>query len=107
MSSGGDRPPDDQLERLERNDSDLYEHAPCAYLSTLQDGLILRGNQTFFGWIGVSGEDIVGKTRFQSLLTIGSQIYYETHYAPLLQMQGFVNEIALEVRRPDGVVRPI
>jgi signal transduction histidine kinase/CheY-like chemotaxis protein len=34
-------------------------------------------------------------------------MYYETHYAPLLQMQGFVNEIALEVRRADGTVRPV
>ena len=48
-----------------------------------------------------------GQTRFQTLLTVGSRIYYETHYAPLLQMQGFVNEIALDVRRTDGAVRPI
>jgi PAS domain S-box-containing protein len=94
-------------DRLEGNDTDLYEQAPCGYLSTLDDGTIIRGNQTFFSWIGARSEDIVGKTRFQTLLTVGSRIYYETHYAPLLQMQGFVNEIALEVRRTDGAVRPI
>ena len=98
---------DDRLDRLESDDTELYEQAPCAYLSTLQDGTIVRGNQTFFAWIGARAEDIVGKTRFQTLLTVGSRIYYETHYAPLLQMQGFVNEIALEVRRTDGAVRPI
>jgi PAS domain S-box-containing protein len=92
---------------LETNDTELYERAPCAFLSTLHDGTILRGNQTFFEWIGARSEDVVSKTRFQSLLTVGSRIYYETHYAPLLQMQGFVNEIALEVRRADGAVRPI
>ena len=107
MSSSDDRPTDNQVDRLERNDSELYEQAPCAYLSTLHDGTILRGNQTFFDWIGARSEDIVGRTRFQALLTVGSRIYYETHYAPLLQMQGFVNEIALEVRRTDGAVRPI
>ena len=107
MSSDHDQPGDNRLERLERDDTDLYEQAPCAYLSTLQDGTIVRGNQTFFAWIGARSEDIVGTTRFQALLTIGSRIYYETHYAPLLQMQGFVNEIALEVRRTDGTVRPI
>jgi len=102
-----DGPTDDQIQRLEQNDSELYEGAPCAYLSTLQDGTIVRGNQTFFAWIGARPDELVWKTRFQALLTVGSRIYYETHYAPLLQMQGFVNEIALDVRRTDGVVRPI
>jgi signal transduction histidine kinase/CheY-like chemotaxis protein len=107
MNPGGDRPANDQLNRLEANDTELYERAPCALLSTLHDGTIIRGNQTFFAWIGACPEDIVAKTRFQALLNVGSRIYYETHYAPLLQMQGFVNEIALEVCRTDGVVRPI
>jgi PAS domain S-box-containing protein len=107
MNSGDEPPADDQVYRLETNDTELYEQAPCAYLSTLQDGTIIRGNETFFAWIGARAEEIVGKRRFQALLTVGSRIYYETHYAPLLQMQGFVNEIALEVRRADGAVRPI
>jgi signal transduction histidine kinase len=38
---------------------------------------------------------------------MGSRIYYETHYAPLLRMQGFVSEIALEVRSPAGRVTPV
>jgi serine phosphatase RsbU (regulator of sigma subunit) len=33
---------------------------------------------------------------------VGGKIYYETHYAPLLQMQGAVSEIAVEVVRADG-----
>jgi PAS domain S-box-containing protein len=107
MNRGDGRPADDPLDRLERNDTELYEHAPCAYLSTLDDGTIIRANQTFLAWIGARSEEVLGATRFQTLLTVGSRIYYETHYAPLLQMQGFVNEIALEVRRTDGAVRPI
>ena len=44
---------------------------------------------------------------FQTLLTVGSRIYYETHYAPLLQMQGFANEIALELLCADGRILPV
>lgn len=86
---------------------ELYEQAPCALLSTLPDGTIIRANQTFVAWLGDPGAVTLGETRFQGLLTIGSRIYYETHYAPLLQMQGFVNEIALEMRRADGGVSPV
>jgi PAS domain S-box-containing protein len=92
---------------LDTDTLDLYERAPCAYLSTRPDGLIVRANQTFLGWLGRSMDDVVGRLRFQELLTIGGRMYYETHYAPLLQMQGFVNEIALEVRRADGTVCPV
>ena len=106
MTSGdGYRRVDDAL--LEESAEDLYENAPCGYLSTLPDGTIVRVNRTFVEWTGASREALLAGTRFQTLLTIGSRIYYETHYAPLLQMQGFANEIALEVIRNDGRILPV
>ncbi len=95
---------DDAL--LEESAEDLYEHAPCGYLSTLPDGTIVRANRTLLEWTGTSRE-VLGGSRFQSLLTVGSRIYYETHYAPLLRMQGFANEIALELVRGDGRILPV
>ena len=92
---------------LEESVEDLYEHAPCGYLSTLPDGTIVRVNQTFLDWTGASREVLLAGTRFQTLLSMGSRIYYETHYAPLLRMQGFANEIALEVLRNDGRALPV
>jgi PAS domain S-box-containing protein len=92
---------------LEETAEDLYEHAPCGYLSTLPDGTIVRVNQTLLDWTGRTRQAMMDSTRFQTLLTIGSKIYYETHYAPLLQMQGFANEIALELVRADGRVLPV
>jgi PAS domain S-box-containing protein len=96
---------DDAL--LEESAEDLYEHAPCGYLSTLPDGTIVRVNQTFLDWTGAAREVLLAGTKFQTLLTIGSRIYYETHYAPLLRMQGFVNEIAFEVVRQDQRILPV
>jgi len=85
----------------------LYDEAPCALLLTQPTGEIVHANQTFFDWLGVTRGELLEGTRFQSLLSMGSRIYYETHYAPLLQMQGAVSEIALEIRRPDGSVCPV
>ena len=92
---------------LDESAEELYEHAPCGYLSTLPDGTLVRVNRTFVEWMGASREALLGGTKFQTLLTIGSRIYYETHYAPLLRMQGFVNEIALELVRNDGRTIPV
>jgi len=92
---------------VEETAEDLYEHAPCGYLSTLPDGTIVKVNQTLLDWIGGSRQLMLGGRKFQSLLTMGSKIYYETHYAPLLQMQGFANEIAFELVRDDGRILPV
>src|SRR6195952_3921189 len=85
---------------------DLFEHAPCGYVSALANGRITKVNQTFATWIGFEKDQLVGR-RFLDLLNIAGKIYYETHFAPLLRMQGFFNEVALDVVRADGTVLPV
>jgi phosphoserine phosphatase RsbU/P len=86
---------------------ELYEHAPCGYLSTLPDGTIIKVNGTLLGWLGCTREELVGRKRFADLLTGGGRIYHETHYAPLLAMQGSVREIAVDLRCADGRRLPV
>jgi sigma-B regulation protein RsbU (phosphoserine phosphatase) len=88
-------PADDDLE-------DLYENAPCGYLSTTPDGTIIRVNRTFLAWTGYDRAQLVGKSRLQELLAPGDRIFYETHVAPLLRMQDQVREIAVTVAAPLG-----
>jgi sigma-B regulation protein RsbU (phosphoserine phosphatase) len=85
----------------------LYDRAPCGYLTTTPDGMILKVNQTFLTWTGHAGEELVGRRTFSSLLSGGGRIYHDTHFAPLLQMQGSVREIALDVVRADGSRIPV
>jgi signal transduction histidine kinase len=79
------------------SDEYLFEQAPCAYITTLPDGLIQRANHLFLKWTGWREEDLVDGKRFQDLLPHGARIFYETHYDPLLRMQGFINEIAVDL----------
>ncbi|MEV0355057.1 SpoIIE family protein phosphatase [Nocardia sp. NPDC050697] len=92
---------------LEDDAEDLYEHAPCGYLSTLMDGTIARINTTLLEWLGHTRAELVGVRRFGDLLTVGGRLYHETHFAPLLQLQGEVNAIALELRAADGQRLPV
>jgi PAS domain S-box-containing protein len=91
-----------EAELLQESAEDLYENAPCGYLSALPDGTIVKLNQTFLAWTGYRRDDLVGRKRFQDLLTAGGRIYHETHYAPLLRMQGWVREIAVDIVCADG-----
>ena len=79
----------------------LFAHAPCGFLTTRPDGTIVHVNETFLRWTQHDRDDVVGR-RFADLLTGGGRIYHETHYAPLLALQGAVQEIALDIVRQDG-----
>ncbi|WP_244210773.1 PP2C family protein-serine/threonine phosphatase [Amycolatopsis kentuckyensis] len=92
---------------LEDSAEDLYEHAPCGYLSTLLDGTIAKINATLLGWLGYERDDVVGRRRFADLLTVGGRIYHETHFAPLLRMQGELGGVAFELKAADGSRLPV
>jgi sigma-B regulation protein RsbU (phosphoserine phosphatase) len=49
----------------------------------------------------------VGKLKVQDLLTMGGKIFHQTHWAPLLQMQGAVAEVKLDVLHGDGHTLPM
>ena len=84
----------------------LYDEAPCGYLYTRPDGTLLRVNGTFLRWTGYDRGELLGR-RFQDLLNIGGRIFHETHFAPLLHMQGSVSEIALEIVTKSGPLLPV
>lgn len=83
---------DDPVEDLD----DLYENAPCGYISLRTDGLIFKSNATFARWLGFSGDELQGK-RFHDLLTFAGRIYWETHIAPGVALSGHVDEVALDL----------
>jgi sigma-B regulation protein RsbU (phosphoserine phosphatase) len=95
-------------EALLDDDADkLYDRAPCGYLSTTPDGRIVKVNQTFLTLTGYDRDQLVGQRTFAELLTAGGRIYHETHYAPMLQMQGTARAIALDIVRADGGRLPV
>lgn len=92
---------------LEDSAEELYDHAPCGYLSTLLDGQIAKVNTTLLDWLGYKREELVGRKRFSDLLTVGGRLYHETHFSPLLHMQGEVKGIALDLKAADGSRLPV
>jgi len=92
---------------LDDDPQELYDRAPCGYLSTTPDGTVIKVNQTFLNLTGHERGDLLGKVSFADLLTPGGRIYHETHYAPMLRMQESVREIALELVRADGTRLPV
>jgi sigma-B regulation protein RsbU (phosphoserine phosphatase) len=85
---------------------DLFENAPCGYLSLDQRGRILRLNRTLAGWLGHDQSDVPGKS-LGDFLPIAGRMYFETHLKPTLRMNGFFNEVALELLTATGDRLPV
>ncbi len=92
---------------LDDDVADLYDNAPCGYLSTHLDGTVAKINATLLDWLGLDRGDVVGRRRFSDLLTVGGRMYHETHFAPLLRLQGEVRGVALELRTAAGGRLPV
>jgi signal transduction histidine kinase len=78
---------------------DLFSVAPCGLVVTTKEAEIVRANPEFLKWVGRRGA--VGQT-LQGTFSIGSRIFYETHVAPLVRLQGQVEEAAVDLLREDG-----
>ncbi|WP_105385373.1 PAS domain-containing sensor histidine kinase [Neorhizobium alkalisoli] len=85
---------------------DLYENASCGYLSLGADGVIVKVNKTLCNWLNADSYDLLGK-RFHDLLSVPGKIFHETHFAPLLRMQGYFNEVALDLVSSTGEYIPV
>jgi phosphoserine phosphatase RsbU/P len=80
---------------------DLIENAPCGFIVLNASSRIEHVNRTFLAWSRHSADHVIGK-RFSDFLTLPGRIYFETHISPLLRMQGFFNEFAIDMLTAGG-----
>ncbi len=93
---------------VEESAEELYEEAPCGYLSVAWDsGTILRANRTFSRWTGFDAGHMLCGRRFDGLLSKPGRILYETRYLPQLTLGANPTAVLLEMLRADGSRLPI
>ncbi len=93
------QPPEETLD-------ELYENAPCGYLTLNSEGAIVRANATVLNWLGHAVDGLIGK-RVQEILTPAGRIFFETHVAPLLLSEGVAPQVAVDLRCVDGRRLPV
>jgi PAS domain S-box-containing protein len=89
------------------SDTSLFENAACGLLLTSTDGTILRANATTCEWLGYQQDELVGRVRVQDLLTVGARVFHQTHCVPILQVQGSVAEVQVEMRHRNQARLPM
>jgi sigma-B regulation protein RsbU (phosphoserine phosphatase) len=87
-------------------EEDLYENAPCGYIVARPDRGIIKVNGTLLAWLGHQRKTLIDKP-FTDLLAVGSRIHYETHFAPLLQVQGQLAGITVDLVTAEDARLPV
>ncbi len=89
------------------DDDELFTDAPCGYVVTNRAGVVVRANEEFLRLVGRSHDDVVDRLTLSDLTTEGGRIFVQTHLLPMLQHDGHVREVALDLRRADGARVPV
>jgi PAS domain S-box-containing protein len=79
----------------------LLDDAPCGFVSFADDGTVRVVNRTLAALLGFDREELIGG-HLESILTVGSRIFYQTHLFPLVRLHGRADEIFLLLRGKDG-----
>jgi PAS domain S-box-containing protein len=86
---------------------EVLDDAPFGFVSFEDDGTIRLVNQTALELLGFAAEELLGRS-VETILAVGSRIFYHTHFFPLLSLHGRADEIYLILRshsaEPVGVL---
>lgn len=99
MTAETDRP-------LPESFAEFLSASRTGYAYTGADGRIVFVNARLANWLRNPPETLVG-TRLSDHFPVARKVYFETHLAPLLRMQGFFDEVALDLCRADGERVPV
>ncbi len=75
--------------------------APCGFVSFGDDGGVLAVNATLSGRLGYDRNELIGR-HVETILAVGSRIFYQTHVFPLVRLHGRAEEIFILLRGKDG-----
>lgn len=84
----------------------LLDKAPCGYFAFTDDSIILHVNETLCALLQYQKEELTGKN-VETIFTIATRIFFQTHLAPLVKMQTHAEEIFLTLLAKNGHHLPV
>jgi PAS domain S-box-containing protein len=80
---------------------EILDTAPCGFLSFTDAGTLVTANGTLHDMLGYERGELAGR-HVDSIMPVASRIFYQTHFFPLLKLEGKAEEIFLSLRAKNG-----
>jgi sigma-B regulation protein RsbU (phosphoserine phosphatase) len=84
----------------------LLDTAPAGYFAFKDAGNLLMVNQTLANVLNYTKEELTGKD-VESIFTIPTRIFFQTHLFPLVKMHGYAEEIFISLLTKKGKNLPV
>lgn len=84
----------------------LYDNGPLGFFTFTDNGTIVSIKETAASNLKYSQFKLKGKD-LESIFTLPTRIFYQTHFFPLVKMQGHVEEIFVNLLCSDGEQLPV
>jgi signal transduction histidine kinase len=94
-----------EAERATAPVAERWDLAPCGLLSVGDDGIIVAANLTLMTMTEHLGEQLAGQS-IDTLLTIPTRIFYQTHVFPMVKLHGRADELYMTFRSRSGTPIP-
>ena len=85
---------------------ELLDNAPCGFLVFTDDGKIVEANSTLLELLGYERGELLD-LHIEKIFSVAGRIFYQTHFFPLLKLQGKIEELYLDLRSKAGGNIPV
>ncbi len=85
---------------------DLFDNAPCGYLSLSPNDRVVAINRTLCGWLGRSVESLINRP-IRDVLTAEAHEAFSTHLRRRARIYGRADEVTLDLRDVRGRAIPV
>ncbi len=86
--------------------ADLYNYAPCGYLTLDGSGFIAEANDTILRWLDRSRSDVLSKQRLEDWISAQGASEFRRHFATF-KAGGSARELEFELVRRDRSLLPV
>jgi len=101
---------EDKLHKSVEDVKDLYNRAPCGYLSVNQDIIVTNINDTLLHWLGYTQKEVVGIMKYDDLLSDTSREAFNQSFDKDFanyKEKGYVHNLEFEFKRKNGSTFPV
>lgn len=94
-----------QLKNIANETRDLYDNAPCGYLSVNSNIFLSNMNQTLLDWMGYTREEVIDRMKFEDLLSPESRAAFLQNFErnfEKFKQNGTISDLEFEFQRKNG-----
>lgn len=84
----------------------VYAGLPCLFFSSTDDGVLVEVNDTLCHHLQYEYTELIGQ-KTEKIFPVSTRIFFQTHFFPLMKMQGYAEEIFVTLQAKDKTQLPV